>query len=174
MGWLLRQIAALYQIEAHLRACHAGPNLREAVRAAHSVPLVSRIGAALRRIRPRYLPQSAMAKAIGYTLDQWPALGRFLTAGHIEIDNNLVENAIRPTAIGKKNWLFIGAAEAGQRAAILYTIVQSCRSRGLNPMAYLRDVLTRLPAMHTGQIPEVTPEAWAKARQQRPDAKAAA
>jgi hypothetical protein len=115
-----------------------------------------------------------MGKAITYTLDQWPALGRFLTGGHIEIDNNLVENAIRPTAIGKKNWLFIGAAEAGQRAAILYTIVQSCRSRGLDPLAYLRDVLTRLPAMHTGQIPEVTPEAWAEARRHRPDSKAAA
>ena len=174
VGWLLRQIAALYQIEAHLRACRAGPRLRQAVRAAHSVPLMRRIGAALRRIRPRYFPQSAMAKAISYTLDQWPALGRFLTGGHIEIDNNLVENAIRPTAIGKKNWLFIGAAEAGQRAAILYTIVQSCRRRGLDPMAYLRDVLTRLPALHTGQIPEVTPEAWAKARKQRRDSKAAA
>ena len=101
VGWLLRQIAALYQIEAHLRACHAGPVLREAVRAAHSVPLVSRIGAALRRIRPRYLPQSAMGKAIAYTLDQWPALTRFLADGRIEIDNNLVENAIRPTTIGQ-------------------------------------------------------------------------
>ena len=115
-----------------------------------------------------------MGKAITYTLDQWPALGRFLTDGRVEIDNNLVENAIRPTAIGKKNWLFIGAAEAGQRAAILYTLVQSCRSRGLDPLAYLRDVLTRLPAMHTGQIPEVTTEAWAKACRQRPDSKAAA
>jgi len=174
VGWLLRQIAALYQIEAHLRACHAGPRLREAVRAAHSVPLVRRIGAALARIRPRYLPQSAMGKAITYTLDQWPALERFLANGRIEIDNNLVENAIRPTAIGKKNWLFIGAAEAGQRAAILYTIVQSCRCRGLDPMAYLRDVLTRLPAMHTGQLPKVTPEAWGKACKQRPDSEAAA
>jgi transposase len=63
--------------------------------------------------------------------------------GRIEIDNNLVENAIRPTAIGKKNWLFIGEAEAGERGAFLYTIVESCRRRGLDPYAYLRDVLTR-------------------------------
>lgn len=174
VGWLLRQIAALYQIEAHLRACHAGPRLREAVRAAHSVPLVRRIGSALLRIRPRHLPQSAMGRAITYTLDQWPALERFLRDGRIEIDNNGVENAIRPTAIGKKNWLFIGAAEAGQRAAILYTIVQSCRRRGLDPLAYLRDVLTRLPMMTTSQIPEVTPAAWAKASKQCPDSRAAA
>jgi transposase len=174
VGWLLRQIAALYQIEAHLRACHAGPRLREAVRAAHSVPLVRRIGAALGRIRARYLPQSAMGKAITYTLDQWPALERFLGDGRIEIDNNRVENAIRPTAIGKKNWLFIGAAEAGERAAILYTIVESCRRREIDPFAYLREVLTRLPRMTTSQTHEVTPEAWTKAHKQRPDSRAAA
>jgi len=165
VGWLLRQIAALYQIEAHLRACHAGPNLREAVRAAHSVPLVSRIGAALRRIRPRCLPQSAMGKAITYTLDQWPAPGRFLTEGRIEIDNNLVENAIRPTALGKKNWMFIGGADVGHRGAILYIVIEACRRRGLDPFAYLRDVFARLPSMTNWQVKDLTAEAWAKARQ---------
>ena len=118
-------------------------------------------------------PKSAIGKAITYTLSQWPALARFLTDGRIEIDNNGVENAIRPTAIGKKNWLFIGAAAAGQRGAVLYTIVESCRRRGLDPLAYLRDVLTRLPKMTTGQIPEVTPEAWAKAHRQRQNFRAA-
>ena len=80
----------------------------------------------------------------------------------MEIDNNLVENAIRPTALGKKNWLFIGDAEAGQRSAIIYTIIESCRRRGLDPYAYLRDVLTRLPQLTTRQIPEVTPAVWSK------------
>jgi len=75
-----------------------------------------------------------------------------------------VENAIRPTAIGKKNWLFIGEADAGQRSAIVYTLIECCRRRGLNPFAYLRDVLTRLPNMTNRQIPEVTPEAWSKSR----------
>jgi hypothetical protein len=72
------------------------------------------------------------------------------------------------------SWLFIGAADAGERAAILYTIVENCRRRGINPHAYLRDVLTRLPMMKTGQIPEITPEAWAKAQKQRSEPKAAA
>ena len=75
-----------------------------------------------------------------------------------------VENAIRPTAIGKKNWMFIGAADAGQRGAILYTIVESCRRRGIDRLAYLRDVLTRLPGMTTSQIKDNTPAAWAKAQ----------
>ena len=78
--------------------------------------------------------------------------------------NNLVENAIRPTAVGKKNWLFIGEEEAGQRSAILYTVIESCRRREIDPYAYLRDVFTRLPRMTTRQLAEVTPEAWAKAR----------
>ena len=173
-GWLLHQIALLYRVEAHLRACHAGPKLREAVRASHSAPILRRIHAALERIRSRYLPQSALGKAITYTLDLWPALEIFLTDGRIEIDNNGVENAIRPTALGKKNWLFVGAAHAGERGAILYTIVECCRRRGIDPQACLRDVLTRLPKMTTSQIPEVTPEAWTKARRQGHASQAAA
>jgi transposase len=173
-GWVLHQIALLYRIEAHLRTSHAGPKLRAAVRASQSAPILRRIRAALERIRSRYLPQSAFGKAITYTLDLWPALEHFLTDGRIEIDNNGVENAIRPTALGKKNWLFIGAAHAGERGAILYTIVENCRRRGIDPQAYLRDVLTRLPKMATSQIPEVTPEAWGKARKQRHSPQAAA
>jgi len=174
VGWLLRQIAHLYEIEHQLRVDHAGSAWRQAVRAAQSAMIVRRLRAACLRIRGRYLPQSALGRAITYALDQWPALERFLSDGRLEIDNNTVENAIRPTAVGKKNWLFIGAAEAGQRGAILYTIVESCRRRGIDPLAYLRDVLTRLPKMTTGQIPEVTPEAWAKALNQRRDSSAAA
>ena len=166
VAWLLRQIAHLYQIEDRLRQHRAGPILCRTVRAAQSAMILRRIRAALLRIRPRHLPQSALGKAISYTLDQWPALEAFLRDGRIAIDNNRVENAIRPTAVGKKNWLFIGEAEAGHRGAILYTIVESCRRRGIDPQAYLSDVLTRLPKMTTSQIPEVTPEAWSKARRQ--------
>jgi hypothetical protein len=78
-----------------------------------------------------------------------------------------VENAIRPTAIGKKNWLFVGEADAGDRSAIIYTIVECCRRRGLDPAAYLKDVLTRLPKMTNWQISEVTPAAWQKSLKQR-------
>jgi hypothetical protein len=77
---------------------------------------------------------------------------------------NLVENAIRPTAVGKKNWLFVGDADAGQRSAIIYTLIESCRRRGLDPYAYLREVLTRLPNMTNRQTHEVTPQAWSKTR----------
>ena len=85
----------------------------------------------------------------------------------MEIDNNWWENAIRPTAIGKKNWLFVGEAGAGERSAVIYTIIESCRRRGIDPLAYLRDVLNRLPSMTNHQIPSLTPEAWHSALLQR-------
>jgi hypothetical protein len=103
-----------------------------------------------------------MGKAIDYALRQWNSLLLYLDDGRLEIDTNLVENAIRPTAIGKKNWLFIGEAQAGDRSAIIYTVIESCRRRGLDPYAYLRDVVTRLPFATNQQIEELTPEGWAK------------
>jgi len=163
-GWLLRQIGLLYEIEEALRRKRAGPRLREAERSARSAPILRRIHAAITRLGKRYLPQSGMSQAFAYILEQWPGLIRFVADGRLEIDNNLVENAIRPTAIGKKNWLFIGAADAGQRGAILYTIVESCRRRGINPYAYLRDVLTRLPKMQMSEVAHITPEAWQTAQ----------
>lgn len=167
-GWIMRQIQHLYRIESALRESTAGPQLREAVRSHQSRPIVERIKKALVVLKAsrRYLPQSLLGQAIDYTLGQWATLEVFLRNGKVEIDNNLVENAIRPTAIGKKNWLFMGEAGAGQRGAVIYTLVETCRKRGVDPYAYLRDVLTRLPTLKNTQIPEVTPEAWAKSQRQ--------
>src|SRR5690606_23502003 len=118
----------------------------------------------------RHLPKSAFGRAMDYALSLWPMLEVYVEDGCVEIDNNPVENSIRPTAIGKKNypslrsgsavwlrpwhaavaawqWLFIGDADAGQRSAILYTLIESCRAHALDPWAYLRDLLTRLPTM---------------------------
>jgi transposase len=169
-GWIMRQIQNLYRIESDLRQSNAGPKLREAVRAHQSRPIVERIKKALVVFKAsrRHLPQSLLGQAIDYTLGQWPTLEIFLRQGRVEIDNNLVENAIRPTAIGKKNWLFIGEAGAGQRGAILYTLIESCRKRAIDPYAYLKDVLTRLPTLKNTQIAEITPAAWVKATKQKP------
>lgn len=162
--WLLRQMAHLYRIEQQLRETKAGPALRAAMRAAQSKPIVTRIGKALEKFQSsrRYLPRSLMGKAISYALEQREALGVFLEDGRVEIDNNLVENAIRPTALGKKNWMFIGEAEAGQNAAILYTLVENCRRQGIDPLTYFRDLLNALPAMTNKQVPDWTPAARSK------------
>lgn len=169
-AWILRQIQHLYRIEAELRSCRAGPQLRAAVRAAQSRPTIERLHRALLKLKSchRVLPQSLLGKAIDYALNQWSTLGVYLENGRVEIDNNLVENAIRPTALGKKNWLFIGEAQAGERSAIIFTLIECCRRRGVDPYAYLRDVLTRLPSMTNWQIKEITPEAWAKAQRTAP------
>ena len=163
-NWLLRQIQQLYRIESNLREQQADSSLRQVTRTDQSRPLVERFGRVLVRLKSskRYLPQSLLAGAIDYALGQWTNLQVFLADGRIEIDTNFVENAIRPTAVGKKNWLFIGEADAGERGAIIYTVIECCRRRGKNPYDYLRDVLTRLPHMTNRQIQEITPEAWCK------------
>ena len=165
-AWILRQIGLLYDIERDLRNSRAGPRLREAIRQSRSRPIIKRLHSALKRFEAsrKHLPKSLMGKAIQYALGQWPMLNAWLEDGRIEIDNNLVENAIRPTALGRKNWLFIGDEDAGWRSAVIYSIIISCRNRGIDPYAYLKDVLTRLPTMTNHQIREITPEAWAKAQ----------
>lgn len=112
-------------------------------------------------VRERMPPKSGLAKACDYLLRFWTPLTAHLEHGETRLDNNLVENAIRPSAIGKKNWLFIGHPDAGQRSAIIYSIVVSCQRRGIDPLLYLRDVLTRLPMMTTrDDLDALTPARW--------------
>ena len=164
-GWVMRQIAHLYDIERKLRRQRGGPALRDAYRASQSAPICRRIHRILQRwyIARRFLPKSTMGQAVGYALGQWESLQIYLKDPKIEIDNNLVENAIRPTALGKKNWLFFGDADAGQRSAIIYSIIESCRRHGVEPYTYLHDVLSRLPSMTNRQIKDIVPKAWAAA-----------
>ena len=168
-GIVLLLIQRLYQIEKRLRESKVSAKLRQVERAQHSGMIVERIGKLLKawKSKGEFLPKSHLGKAIDYTLTLWPHLQEYLGDGRVEIDNNLVENAIRPTAIGKKNWLFIGDANAGEISAIHFTIIEACRSRQIDPWEYLRDVLTRLPSMKTSQISEVMPEAWGKARKEK-------
>jgi transposase len=127
--------------------------------------VVERLHRALTKLQTRYLPQSLMGQAIGYALNQWPVLERFLEHGEVEIDNNLVENAIRPTALGKKNWLFFVSEEAGQRSAVMYTLIENCRLHGVEPYTYLKDVLQRLPRTTNQEVAQLTPLNWRNARQ---------
>jgi transposase len=165
-GWVLNQIGILYRWEEQLRQSRAGPAAREALRASHSRMVVERLKRALEKLAPRYLPKSPLGQAIGYALNQWPALERFLAHGEVEIDNNLVENAIRPTAVGKKGWLFFGSEEAGTRNAVVFTLVQNCRMHEVNPYEYFKDLLERLPRMtNQDQLDQLTPLNWKKARE---------
>lgn len=166
-GWFLNQIGLLYRIESRLRDNSAGPALRCAIREAESQMIISRIKKALDIKRFKQLPQSRMGKAIGYALKYWQQLEYYLHNGLVEIDNNLVENAVRPVAVGRKNWLQIGHADAGGRSAIIYSIIESCKRYGINTQEYLCDVLSRLPLMKITEISELTPRNWLAARKKQ-------
>jgi transposase len=163
-AWLVGQIGKLYAVEKHLRESKAGPQLRTAVRAWQSRPILARLRRAMEVVRRRVLPKSLLGQAIDYALSRWEALTRYVDDGRLEIDNNLCENAIRPTAVGKKNFLFIGHPEAGQRSAVIYSVLGSCRRHGINPDEYLRDVFERLPKAKTSDVKSLTPAAWAKTK----------
>lgn len=167
VGWILRQIGHLYQIERRLRQTRAGPALREAARASQSRMIHGRLKKLFELLARRrsILPQSLVGKAVRYALNQWPNLEVCMADGRVEIDTNLVENAIRPTKLGAKNWIFVGRETAGEKTAILYTVVENCRRLGIDPRDYLEDVLTRLPAMKAGDAASLTPASWLKTRQ---------
>ena len=139
------------------------------------MPVLMRLKKALLLLQKRrqILPKSNLGKAVAYALERWEELALYAYEGRVEIDNNPCERAIRPTAVGKKNWLFIGEAKAGNRSAIVYTLIECCRRRGVDPFAYLRDVLTRLPVATNRTVGGLTPGAWAAAQKQ-PVATAAA
>jgi len=163
-AWFVRQIGHLYAVEKQLRGQKAGPALRQAMRVWQAQPVLARLHRAMELIRRRTLPQGLLGQAIDYTLKRWEALMRFLDDGVLEIDNNLIENLIRPSALGKKNYLFFGHPEAGERSAVIYTLLGSCRRHGVNPFDYLKDLFASLPAAKITQIKEFTPAAWAKMR----------
>ena len=160
-AWFVRQIGLLYAVEKKLREQKARPALRQAMRAWQSQPVLARLHRAMKLIRSKTLPQGLLGQAIDYALKRWDALTRFIADGTLEIDNNLIENAIRPSALGKKNFLFFGHPEAGERSAVIYTLLGSCRRHGVNPFDYLKDLFTRLPAAKITEIQQFTPRAWA-------------
>jgi len=157
---LLRLIGELYLREREWDAANVG-SARAALRQEHFARPLRWLRRLALGLRARVLPRSLLGKACSYLLDHWAPLTAHLRYSESRLDNNLVENAIRPSAIGKKNWLFIGHPDAGQRSAIIYSIVVSCQRHGKDPFAYLRDVLTRLPRMtNQDDLAALTPARW--------------
>jgi hypothetical protein len=165
---IVDQIAKLYQVETKLRE-HPGLD-RRALRQKESVPVLNKIHGMLMAAKGTHLPKSLTGQAIDYALARWEPLTIYTEHSELEIDNNPVENAIRPTAVGKKNWLFFGSAEAGQTRAIFYSLIGSCKALGIIPEEYLKEVFTALPEMTNQTAKEWTPSAW-KARRQAQNAR---
>jgi transposase len=154
----INRIAALYQIEAKARDLDDAA--RHAYRQCHAAPLVHDLKTWLVTLRPTVAGNSGTANAIDYTLRRWPALARYLEDGRYPIDNNPIENAIRPIALGRKNWLFAGSETAGQRAAAIMSLLATAKANGRDPHAWLTDVLTRLPTTRDRDIEELLPHRW--------------
>lgn len=131
-----------------------------AVRQSRTAPLMDQFGAWLAEQVPRHLPQGPMGKAIRYAIDNWPELTRFLGNPKIPPDNNRSEAALRVAALGRKNFLFVGHEEAGQNLANLYSLVATCEANGVEPTAYLADVLMRISTQPANKIDELLPHRW--------------
>ena len=112
-----------------------------------SQPLLDELHGWLKNQANAVLPKSALGKAFSYTLKNWDALYRYSTTGHLNIDNNWAEQSMRPIALGRKNYLFVGSETAGHNAAILYSLVETCKANKINPLSYLTYVLEELPKL---------------------------
>jgi transposase len=155
----LHRIAVLYTIEAEGRGMNTDE--RQQLRSEKSLPALTALHKWLQQTRLRIAPGSASAKAIDYTLKRWSALIRYVETGDLPIDNNVVENDIRPIALGKKNWLFAGSERAGQRAAVIQSLLGTAKLNGLDPAAWLRETLEKLPTWPNSRIDELLPFASA-------------
>ena len=133
---------------------------RLATRRGRSRPVLDAIREKIDELLPGTPPKSGLGKALAYADTYWSRLTRFVEDPQAGIDNNPAENAIRPIALGRKNWLFIGDREAGQAAANLLTIITTCRNAGDDPYAYLLDVMRRMPLLKTNEIGTLIPERW--------------
>lgn len=152
---LLDRIGELFAIEADIRG--KAPDERLAVRSEYVVPLLAELKAAFERALAQISGKSAFAQALRYALSRWEALSRYTEDGRLDICNNAAERAIRPLAIGRKNWLFAGSDAGGERAAVMYTIIETARMNGIDPEAYLRAVIPRIDDHPNKRLAELLP-----------------
>lgn len=156
----LEQIQQLYQIESMAREQSLDVDQVLQHRQQKSIPVLEDLHQWMRQTYMEVLPQSTIGKAIAYSLKLWDGLTTYATNGKLNIDNNPVENAIRPVAVGRKNYLFAGSHEAAQRSAMLYSLFGTCKLHGINPFDWMKDVLQRIPAYPVNKVADLLPHHW--------------
>jgi transposase len=159
-GWMLHHIQVLYKIERYASEKLFTYERRYQERQEHSTIVMDAIKNWLDVEFQTVLPKSPIGKAISYMLKQWPRLTVYLTDGKLQIDNNPVENAIRPIALGRKNYLFAGSHNGARRAAALYTIMANAKLQGVEPFYYFRDILSRIPDHPYKKLEQLLPKNW--------------
>lgn len=157
-GQAIELIGQLYQVERDAQSLSVEE--RQQLRDTRARPIADALHRWMLAHREKVPNGSATAKALDYSLKRWAALTHYLEDGGLPIDNNRVENLIRPWALGRSNWLFAGSLRSGQRAANIMSLIQSAKLNGHEPHAYLKDVLTRLPSQKASQIHELLPQNW--------------
>ena len=155
----LELIGTLFAIEADVRG--RSPAERRRARVKRSVPVLAELKAHLDTTLARISGKTPFAAAIRYITSRWAALTRFIEEGHLELSNNAAERAIRPLTLGRKNYLFAGSDEGGRRAAILYTLIGTARLNGIDPQAWLTDVIARIADHPSKRIDDLLPWSWA-------------
>jgi transposase len=158
--YALEQIGLLYTIERKAKEQQLDQEQILQLRQTEAVPVLESLGRWMKETYLKVLPASAISKALGYSIGRWPELMLYATDGKLNIDNNPVENSIRPLAIGRKNYLFAGSHEAAKRSAILYSLMGTCKLHGINPFIWLRDVLQRIATHPINKIEELLPHNW--------------
>ncbi len=157
---MLALIGRLYDVEREAKQNElAAPALRE-LRQQQSKPILDEISTRLNDWSIELLPKSPMGQAVSYARGQWKALNRYIDDGDLDIDNNLSERVLRTVAIGRKNWLFAGSDAGAERAAVIYSLVATCKLCHIGPFAYLRDVVSRVSTHPANRIAELTPSGW--------------
>ena len=155
--YAMKQIQRLYAMERKAREGEISFETRKRYRQLFAEPVLDELESWLKENHLQVTPRSAIGKAIAYTINLWPRLRRYTQEGRFEIDNNRIENAIRPLALGRKNYLFAGSHEAAQRAAIIYSFLATCKVNGIEPYAWLKNVLERIPDHKANKLEELLP-----------------
>jgi len=159
----VRRIDALFAIERAINGNSAQERL--VVRQAESLPLVEALRAYLRAEVVKLARGHDLAKAIQYIIKRWPAFTLFLDDGRVWMSNNAAERSLRGVALGRKSWLFCGSDRGGQRAAAMYSLIVTCKMNGVDPQAWLADVLDRIAAHPVHRLDELLPWRWAAERE---------
>jgi transposase len=158
--YALERIGLLYAIERKIKEQQLTADEIYELRQAEAVPILASLGKWVKETYLTSLPKSTIGKALGYSIERWPELMIYASDGKLSIDNNPVENSIRPVAIGRKNYLFAGSHEAAQRSAMLYSFLGTCKLNDINPFIWLQDVLRRISNHPINKIAELLPQNW--------------
>jgi len=160
--YVLELMQQLYVIERKAKERQVNDATKRRYRQLYAKPILEKLELWMKEASFKVLPKSAIGKAIAYTQNLYPSLKRYIQDGKYEIDNNNIENAVRPLALGRKNYLFAGSHQSAQNIAMMYSFFASCKANEVNPFHWLKDVLTKMPDQKVENIKQFLPNYWAK------------